>query len=74
MLPARELRLQAVRGVIKAGVDHAAVAPARMEAARGFFFDQRYGGVGETMFEFAGDADPDDPAADDEEIRGRSWL
>ena len=47
---AREFRLEAVGGVIKAGVDDAAVASAGVEAARSFLFDQRDRAPGETAF------------------------
>jgi hypothetical protein len=63
-----EFRFKTVGGVIKAGVNDAAVTAACVEAAFRLLFDERDAGVVETPFQFSRDAQPNDPAADYEKI------
>ena len=58
-----ELCFQAVGGIVESCVKDTAVSRAGVEAAVSFFFDQNDTGVGKAVFDLAGDADPDDPAA-----------
>ncbi len=67
---AGEARLEAVGGVVEAHVQDAAVTAAGVHAERAFLFEDDDIGIGEAAFEFTGDADADDAAADDEEV----WM
>ncbi len=67
---AREPRLQAVGAIVEAGVEHAAVAAAGVEAAVRFLFQEHDARIGESALEFAGDAQSDNAAANNQKIRG----
>jgi hypothetical protein len=43
------IRLEAVRGIIKAGMDYPAISTTGVEATRSFFFQQRYFCARKTM-------------------------
>src|SRR5207245_11798382 len=66
---AREAGLQAVGRVVEAGMQHTAVAPARVQAAGGFLLYEGDAGARVPVVQLARHREADDTAADDEEIR-----
>jgi hypothetical protein len=62
---AREARLEAVGGVVEAGMQHAAVAAARMLTPRRLLLEQGDGGARMAAAQLAGQGDADDATADD---------
>ena len=67
---ARKARLEAVGGIVEPRVQDATVAPAGVEAEGAFLLKNDHAGTGETAFEFPGDAEPDDAAADNKKV----WI
>ena len=65
-----EPRLERVGGVVEAGMQHAAVAAARVETATGLLLEQGDGTVAVAAFELEGQGEAHDAPAHDQEVRG----